>query len=73
MLQEEYGFAYGIVISASYNGVHLSSHLASFWGVEANFPQGDNSYLSEVANELLDEARDEVAVRLETLRGKLAA
>jgi hypothetical protein len=36
----------------------------SLWGIEANYPGADNSYLKEVANELLPEA---VAVARETL------
>jgi hypothetical protein len=31
----------------------LASHAASLWGIEANYPGADNSYLTEVANELL--------------------
>ena len=30
----------------------------SLWGVEANYPGSDNSYLTEVASELLPEALD---------------
>lgn len=31
---------------------------ASLWGIECNYPGEDNSYLTEVANELLQEAID---------------
>ena len=34
----------------------LSDHAASLWGIECNFPESDNSYLTEVANGLLPEA-----------------
>jgi len=44
--------------------VMLASHAASLWGIEANYPGTDNSYLIEVANELLPEA---VAIARETL------
>lgn len=50
----------GLVLSVSRNGVSLSDHAASLWGIKLNYPQRDgkidNSYLNEVANELLDEA-----------------
>ena len=49
----------GIVLSVSRNGVELSDHAASLWSVECNYPGSDNSYLTEVANELLSEALDE--------------
>ena len=48
----------GVVVSVSRNGVTLDEHAAALWGVERNFPGTDNSYLSEVANELADEALD---------------
>jgi hypothetical protein len=57
-------FYCGIVLSVSLEGVMLASHAASLWGIEANYPGTDNSYLTEVANELLPEA---VAVARETL------
>lgn len=46
----------GIVLSVARKGVTLDTNAASLWGLECNFPGGDNSYLTEVANELLDEA-----------------
>ena len=51
---------FGVVISASKNGVQLGDHLASLWGIEGNFPNGldnPNAYFLDVANELLDEAK----------------
>jgi hypothetical protein len=62
-------FYCGIVLSVSLDGVVLASHAASLWGIEANYPGTDNSYLTEVANELLPEA---VAIARETLT-RLAA
>ena len=44
----------GIGLSISRNGVDLDDNAASLWGIEYNFPTGDNAYLREVANELLD-------------------
>lgn len=56
----------GVVLSVKRNDVTLERNAAALWGVEMNYPGGDNSYLTEVANELLDEA-------LEEARGTLAA
>ena len=49
-------FYCGIILDVSRNGVPVETHAASLWGIEANYPGSDNSYLTEVANELLDEA-----------------
>ena len=57
-------FYCGIVLSVSVEGVQLASHAASLWGIEANYPDADNSHLTEVANELLPEA---IALARETL------
>ncbi|MAW82214.1 MAG: hypothetical protein CMI63_18410 [Parvularcula sp.] len=51
-------FYCGIVLSVSLDGVTLESHAASLWGVEANYPDSDNAYLTEVTRELLPEALD---------------
>jgi len=51
-------FYCGIVLSVSLEGVALDEHAASLWGVEANYPGTDNSYLTEVAHELLPDALD---------------
>jgi hypothetical protein len=51
-------FYCGIVLSVALEGVTLDAHAASLWGIEANYPDGDNSYLAEVAQELLPEALD---------------
>lgn len=47
----------------------VDSTQASLWGIEANYPETDNSYLTGVANELLPEA---VAAARDTL-ARLAA
>jgi hypothetical protein len=47
----------------------VDSTQVSLWGIEANYPDTDNSHLSDVANELLPEA---VAAARETL-ARLAA
>jgi hypothetical protein len=48
----------GVRLSVKRNDVTLCKHAASLWGIEANYPDSDNAYLTEVANELLDEALD---------------
>ncbi len=50
-------FYCGIVLSVSRSGVMLDDHAASLWGIEANHPGSDNAYLTEVAEELAEEAR----------------
>jgi len=62
-------FYCGIVLSVSLDGVDITPHAASLWGIEANYPDTDNSYLTEIAAELLDEA---LAAARETLT-RLAA
>ena len=49
-------FYCGIILSVAIDGLTLDNHVASLWGIEANYPDSDNAYLSEVANELLPEA-----------------
>jgi len=48
-------FYCGIVLSVSLEDVDLAAQV-SLWGIEANYPDTDNSHLSDVANELLPEA-----------------
>jgi len=49
-------FYCGIVVSVSRNGHLLDAHAASVWGTECNYPESDNAYLLELANELAEEA-----------------
>jgi len=49
-------FYCGVVIGASKGGIEIDNHAASLWRIEANYPGSDNSYLLEVANDLLGEA-----------------
>ena len=58
-------FYCGIVLTVRRAGVVLDDHAASLWGIEANYPESDNAYLAEVADELLPEA-------LEAARSALA-
>ena len=59
----------GVVLSIWVDEICLDDHAASVWGVECNFPGGDNLYLSECADDLLPEAIE----RAEHLRATLAA
>lgn len=49
-------FYCGIILSVRLEEIELAPHGASLWGVEANYPGTDNSWLTEVASELLPEA-----------------
>lgn len=49
-------FYCGIIVSVEKQGIMIEDHAASLGGIECNFPGADNSYLSEVAQELEIEA-----------------
>lgn len=49
-------FFCGVVLSVWIDDICIDSHAASLWGIEANFGD-DHSYLTEVAQELLAEAK----------------
>ena len=51
-------FYCGVILSVAVDGLVLTDHAVSLWGIEANYPDSDHAYLSEVANELLSEAMD---------------
>lgn len=55
----EQWFYCGVVISVSRNGVELEENAASLWGFECNYPDSDNAYLTDVANELIDDAMEQ--------------
>ena len=59
-------FYCGIVVSIKTNtGMVLNNHAASLWGIEANYPISDkNAYLTDVANELLQEAEEEAKKKI---------
>ena len=61
-------FYCGIVLSVSLESVTLDTHAASLWGVEANYPGSDNTYLTEAANDLVPEALDAARAVLARLR-----
>jgi hypothetical protein len=62
-------FFVGITICAEFAGIELES-LESLWGIEANLAD-DNSYLTEVANELLLRAIPEAQRQLADLHTAL--
>jgi hypothetical protein len=45
-----------IRVSVEFNGIDVEECAACLGGIEVNYPGSDNSYLKEVANELLPEA-----------------
>lgn len=48
----------GVVVTARKAGIELvREYECALWGVDINWPHGDNGYLVEVANELFEEAR----------------
>lgn len=53
-------FYAGVVLSVKFDEILIDDHFASLWGIEVNYPDSDNSYLLEVANELLAENLDKI-------------
>lgn len=49
-------FYCGIVLKVEKNGITLEDYAGSLWGMEANYPDSNNSHLFEAANEMLPEA-----------------
>ena len=66
-------FYVGVVLSVSRNGVELSDHAASLWGVDCNFSDTSNAYLSEVAQELETEALETARAEVARIRQALEA
>lgn len=60
----------GLIVSVSKNGVPLSDHAASLWGIDCNYGQ-DNDYLSEICQDLQDEAIEAARVELARIRHAL--
>ncbi len=66
-------FYCGIAVTVERNGVQLTHEFANaLWGVACNYPDSDNSYLCEVANELTADALIEARNVLETLLESVA-
>lgn len=66
-------FYVGVVLSVSRNGVELSDHAASLWGIDCNFNNTSNAYLSEVAQELEAEALETARAEMARIREALTA
>ncbi len=69
-------FYCGIMLSVYHenkNGprIELHDHAASLWGIECNYPGSDNSYLTEVANDMLPEAIEKGQIALDSLRNAI--
>lgn len=64
-------FYVGVVLSVSRNGVELSGHAASLWGVDCNFSNTSNAHLSEVAQELEGEALETARLEMARIRQAL--
>jgi hypothetical protein len=60
-------FYCGVVLSVQKGDIVLQDHAVSLWRIEANYPGSDNAYLTEVANDLLDEAIAAGKAALKTL------
>jgi hypothetical protein len=69
--QNDEWFYVGMVLSVSRNGVELSKNAASLWGIECNFSDTANAYLSEVAQELEAEALETARVEVAHIRKAL--
>jgi hypothetical protein len=57
--RDEWGYC-SVVLTISEDGDEIDDHAASVVGVDVNHPNGDNGYLTEVANELLSQVSDTV-------------
>jgi hypothetical protein len=56
---------YGVAVTVSKAGIRLTGKYDhACWGIEGNYPGGDNSYFTEVANEELDEALETARQRV---------
>lgn len=64
---------FGLRIEVYRGFVKIEDHAASLWEIEGNFPNGDNSYFLDVANELLPEAHAMAEIALQEMRDELAA
>lgn len=52
-------FYCGVILSVYKAGVCLTNNAASLWGLECNFPNASNSYISDIVKELETEALQE--------------
>lgn len=47
-------FYCGLIVSVWLDGEEIEDNVDSLWGLEANYPESDNSHLSDVADDLFD-------------------
>ena len=66
-------FFVGVVLSVSRNGVELSDHAASLWGIECNYSDTSNAYLTEAAQQLEAEALATARAEMARIRKALTA
>lgn len=58
-------FYCGVAVTIHRAGVKLTGKYSNaLWGLECNYPETDNDYLTEVANDLLKDALDEAHAKL---------
>lgn len=57
--RDEWFYA-GVMLSIKFDEILIDDHFAALWGIEVNYPDSDNSYLLEVANQLLTENLDKI-------------
>lgn len=61
-------FYCGIAVTVERAGVQLTGRYSNaLWGIECNYPDSDNGYLAEVADELMGEAIAEAQEKLSQL------
>jgi hypothetical protein len=68
-LKDEWDYC-GVIVQVECNGVKLTEpYLHALWGVERNYPLGKrtNTYLTQVANELLPEALEAARAKIDSL------
>jgi len=59
---------YGVAVTVFKNGVQLTPTYAhSVWGIEGNYPDSNNDYFTEVANDILPEAIDDAKAVIKKL------
>jgi hypothetical protein len=67
-------FYCGIVLSACHRSSGATwESLESLWRIEANYPDGCNTYLTEIANQLLASAVEQVQEKIQGLASLAAA
>lgn len=63
----------GVVLSVHVGEYLLDDNAASLWGIDCNFPGGDNDHFREIANDLLPVALEQADKRRAELIEKLTA